>query len=262
MSVFGKIGARTLGFWRRVCSVAACATAVVVRIPDPRSWPRTVRTVWARQILFTAVEAVPFVVLIALAAAVAVVLQAQVWLDRAGQSGLLGPVVMFFMVREVGPLLTNVVIIGRSGSAMTAEMASMKVNGEVRCLDAQGLDPFLYLLFPRAVATAVASLCLAVLFIAVTLVAGFLLGVAAGGGQTDPALYLEQILGALQPVDVINLLAKTLIPGLLTGVICVSEGLSAGSAVTEVPQAAARGVIRSVTALFLASALVSLLTYR
>jgi phospholipid/cholesterol/gamma-HCH transport system permease protein len=262
MTVFGHIGARTIAFWRREFAVVATAATVVALLPDPRSWPRSVRSVWARQVLFTAVEAVPFVVMIALAVAVAVVVQAQVWLGRAGQSGLVGPVVVFFMVREVGPLLTNFIVIGRSGSAMTAEMASMKVAGEVRCLDAQGLDPFLYLLLPRATAMAVSVLCLAILFVVVTLGAGFLFGMLGGGGETDPRIYLERMLGVLQPVDVLNLLAKTLVPGLLTGTICVTEGLSAGESVTEVPQAAARGVIQSVTALFLASALVSVLTYR
>lgn len=260
--MFGHIGVRTIAFGRRVFVVAATATAVAIYAPDPRSWPRTVRSVWARQVLFTAVEAVPYVVLIAVAAAVAVVVQAQVWLGRAGQTGLLGPVVVFFMVREVGPLLTNIVVIGRSGSAMTSEMASMKVAGEIRCLDAQGLDPFLYLLMPRAVAMAVSVLCLAVLFVVVSLGAGFVFGMLGGDGETDPGVYVGRMLGVLQPVDVVNLLAKTLVPGLLTATICVGEGLSAGEAMTEVPQAAARGVMRSVTALFLASALVSLLTYR
>ncbi|MDA0578128.1 MAG: ABC transporter permease, partial [Verrucomicrobia bacterium] len=61
--------------------------------------------------------------------------------------------------------------------------------------------------------------------------------------------------------DVLNLIIKTFVPGCLTGAICCTEGISVGTATTEVPQAATRGVVRSIGALFITSLLVSLVTY-
>ena len=75
------------------------------------------------------------------------------------------------------------------------------------------------------------------------------------------SLFFSNVVGALGPADVVILLAKSLLPGMLTGACCCEEGLSVGRAVTEVPIAAARGVIRSIAALFLVSVLISVAAY-
>lgn len=261
MTFLGAIGYRTLSGWVNIRHIAATATAVALAVPDPTMWRRTVRDVFARQLYFTAVQAVPFVALIAATMGVAVVVQAQLWLNRAGQTALVGPVLVFIIVREVGPIVTNFIVIGRSGSAMTAELATMKIRGEVHVLDAQGLDPFVYLLLPRAAGMALSVLCLTIVFVVVTVFAGYGVGLLIGAGGMTPGGFLNGVLGAIRPADIFNLVAKTLLPGLLTGVICVTEGLSVGRAATDVPKAASRGPVRSVGALFLTSALVSVITY-
>lgn len=215
----------------------------------------------ARQILFTGYEAVRFITMIALLVGIAVVVQTQVALAKVGQSGLIGPILVMVIIREVGPLLTNFVVIGRSGTAMTTELASMKVNGEVHLLDAQGLDPFLYLVVPRVLGAAISTFCLTVVFIAMSFLSGFLMGLLLGANTGNPELFVRSIFSAITPADVINLLVKSFVPGLLMGSICCSEGLSVGNAITEVPQAATRAVVRSTAALFFSSAIVSLVTY-
>lgn len=261
MNVVARIGVATrawLGGVRHVLSVAVTAGAYGLR---PGAWSGAMREVFMRQVLFTAVEAVPFVAAVACAVGFVVVAQAQVWLDRIGQTGLLGPLLVSVVIREVAPLLTNFIVIGRSGTAITTELAAMKVGGEVHTLDAQGLDPFRYLLIPRVAGVMTSVLCLTVLFVIGALASGFLVGDLLGKGILDSSAFLEQVLSAIKPIDVLNILAKTLIPGWLTGVICCAEGLSAGAHITEVPKAASRGVLRSVEALFITSAVVSILTY-
>ena len=68
-------------------------------------------------------------------------------------------------------------------------------------------------------------------------------------------------IGAVTVTDVFSLLAKSIVPGLLTGAICCDEGLAVGLAATEVPIAATRGVIRSVGALFVTSLLISIMAF-
>jgi phospholipid/cholesterol/gamma-HCH transport system permease protein len=261
MNMLAKTGEGALIRIRRVVHLSALLLAVLCRAVLPRTWSRPVRNVLARQILFTCIEAVPFVSLIACMAGIAIVVQVQFWLNRVGQSSLLGPMLAAIVIREAAPLVANFIIIGRSGAAISAELGNMKVGGEVRVLDSQGLDPFLYLVVPRVLGTAISVFTLAVIFVFLSLAGGFFCGVLVGANTGVPSVFADSVFGAISREDIFNLLAKTLLPGLLTGAICCVEGLGVGAAVTEVPQAATRALVRSVTALFVITAFVSLLTY-
>ena len=261
MNLLAALGRGTLQRIQSVTYLVAVAWAVVRVAGSPRHWPRPVRNVLARQILFTGFEAARFISLIALLVGLSVVLQAQVALRKFGQSGLLGPILVMVLIREIGPLLTNFVVIGRSGTAMATEMANMKVNGEVKVLDAQGLDPFIYLVMPRVLGTAVSIFCLTVIFVAVAFCSGFASGLLLGAKTGGPEVFVNSVFSSVSKSDVLNLLVKSLVPGLFTGVICCTEGLGVKGAVTEVPQAATRAVVRSTITLFVISALVSLVTY-
>lgn len=261
MTRLNKIGTRTLTIWQRHADLAAVAFTTLTHTLRPSTWPRTTRDVFARQVLFTAIEAVGFVCLIAVMVGISIVVQVQLWLSKVGQSELLGPLLVAVVIREAAPLLVNFVVIGRSGTAIASELASMRVAGEVRVLDAQGLDPFTYLVVPRVLSVAVAVFCLTIIFIVVSFAAGFLSGVLLGAQTGGPGVFTESVFAAIRPRDIVNLLAKTVLPGLLTGAICCTEGLSVRGSITEVPQATTRGLVRSVAALFVISALVSVLTY-
>jgi phospholipid/cholesterol/gamma-HCH transport system permease protein len=261
MNFVGRVGASVIGQFKSSAHLAAVVWSAARMAVTPRYWPGTVRNVLARQVLFTGVEAVRFISLIAFVVGISVVLQAHVWLTRVGQSALIGPLLVAVVIRELGPLLTNFLVIGRSGTAITTELANMRVNGEVDVLDAQGLDPFAYLVLPRVIGVMTSVFCLAVIFIVVSFVSGYLCGVLTGAAQEGPRLFAKAVFAALAPADVFNVLAKTLLPGMLTGAICCVEGLGVQGAATEVPQAAGRAVIKSVGALFVSSTIVSIMTY-
>ena len=256
-----KTGEWALGRLRSPSHLAAVIWAVLRAAVEKQTWSRTVTNVFARQILFTGIEASRFILLLAFMVGILIVVQTQVWLAKVGQSGLLGPVLVMVVVREVGPLLVNFVVIGRSGTAMSTELGNMKISGEVRLLDSLGLDPFIYLVVPRMLGAAVSIFCLTVIFIVGAFVSGYFSGLLLGANVGAPSLFTMSVFRAVQPADVFNLLAKTLIPGLVTGAICCTEGLSVSTAITEVPQATSRALVKSVGALFVISALVSLLTY-
>lgn len=237
------------------------ASAVVLQALQPRSWPPTVRNVLSRQILFTGVEATRFIALSGVICGVTVVLQAQVWLTRFGQTRMLGPILVALIVRELGPLLTNLIVLGRSGTAVASELASMRVTHQIRLLDAQGVDPFIYLVMPRAVGLAVSIFCLTLIFIMVSLASGFLTAVLAGVGKAGPMPFIEQVAQALQPVDVLIFFGKTMLPGLLIGVICCEAGLSVSRDLAEIPRATTLGQVRSLMAVFVTFLLVSIVAY-
>lgn len=261
MSILGKIGEPVLRKWRTSRHVAAVMYGAVWLALRPSSWRRTVREQLAKQVLFTGVDALGLVMLVAVLAGVSIVSQAQFWLSTFGQSDIMGPLMVATIVRTVGPMLVNFVVIGRSGTAIVTELATMRVHKEVEFLDAQGVDPMTYLIMPRIIGMAISVFSLTIVFIAGSLAAGFLTSLFLGVGTRTPVAFINSVLLPIGPVDVLDLIAKATVPGLLTGAICCIEGLSISGAATDVPQAATRAVVRSISALLIVSAISSILAY-
>ena len=261
LTLLAGVGSFARTQWRNTQYVAAVLGTLLFESVKPRHWRRTVRNVFARQVLFSGLESVRFVVVVAILVGISVVVQTEVWVERIGQTRMLGPLLVSVVAREIGPLIANLVLIVRSGSAIVSELGVMQVGGEVRALEAQGIEPLFYLVMPRVLALAVSALCLTAIFVLVAFASGYAFGSLLGLANAGPAVFLNSVFKALNPDDALNMILKCLVPALLTGVICCTEGLSAGSAVTEVPLAAKRALARSLAALFITSAAISLLTY-
>jgi phospholipid/cholesterol/gamma-HCH transport system permease protein len=227
------------------------AAAQAVR---PGSWPRTTRDVLARQVYFTGVQAVPLACGIAVLVGLTVVSQTQIWLQRLGGTALLGPLLVGIVVTNLAPFLVNFVVIGRSGTAITTELASMEINGETRVLDTLGVDPFIYLVIPRVTGVLLSVFGLTAIFTVVSLASGYALSLLIADTATDLVSFVHSIAAAMAPLDFVSLAGKCLLPALATGSICCLEGLSVGTALTEIPQATTRAVVRSVVVLFVLTA--------
>jgi len=260
MNPLAAIGRFAINQAYKITYLAAVVAAVIYVGFQPRRWSPAIRNVLARQILFSGVDAITFISFIALLVGVSIVVQASQWLRTLGQTQLLGPVLVTVVIRELGPLLANFVVIGRSGNAIAAELGNMKVAGEVQLLDAMGLDPFVYLVIPRVIGFAVSVFCLTILFFVVSLTSGYLLSLL-GQRALPPLEFMDSIGESLRPSDVVLVLVKTIVPALLAGAICCTEGLAVTSSITEVPIATTRSLQRSVFALFFVSAAASFLSY-
>ena len=261
MSFVASIGNSAAGLYRRLRHLTAIAWAVVCLAFQPTSWRTTTRTVLARQLVFTGYDAIGFVAVIAVLVGISIVVEAQVWIGRFGQAEMLGPLLTTIIVREVGPLLVNFIVIGRSGTAMAAELAGMKARQEIEVLDAQGLDPAVYLVMPRAVAMSLCVLGLTIVFVLVSLGSGYLCGAFLGTGPGDPNLFIRSVIVGFAPSDFVMLVTKTLIPGLFAAVISSIEGLSIEGLATDIPQAVTRSVVRSNAAVLVISVVISVLSY-
>ena len=247
--------------WYEVRHTAAVIGTVLWFSVRPQHWVRAVRTAFARQILAIGVEPLWFVGAVAVFVGISVVVQLTVWTGEAGQSQLLGPLLVAIVARELGPVLINLVVIVRSGSAMTTELGVLKINGEVRARETQGGDPFLQLVLPRVLGTAVSTFSLTVVFILVAFASGYLFAAWTGKGSRDLFLFVDTVAGAFQPKDVFNILAKSILPALFASASCCVGGLGVGGSVAEIPQVTQRALTRSVAGLFVISVAVSLLTY-
>jgi phospholipid/cholesterol/gamma-HCH transport system permease protein len=261
MHVIGRSGAEVWAQWDELRHAAAVIGTVVCVCVQPRCWVRTVRKAFVRQVLAIGVEPLWFVGAVAVFVGISVVVQLTFWAGEAGQSQLLGPLLVAVVARELGPVLINLVVIVRSGSAMTTELGVLKINGEVRALEAQGSDPFLHLVMPRVLGTAVSTFCLTIVFILVAFASGYLFAAWMGKGSGDLLLFADTVSGAVQPKDIFNILAKSIVPALFASASCCIGGLGVAGSVTEIPRATQRALTRSVAGLFVISAVVSLLTY-
>ena len=261
MRVMGRLGEWVWAQWDELRHTAAVIGTVLGVCVQPRYWVRTVRKAFARQVLSIGVEPLWFVGAVAVFVGISVVVQLTFWVGEAGQSQLLGPLLVAVVARELGPVLINLIVIVRSGSAMTTELGVLKINGEVRALEAQGGDPFLQLVMPRVLGTAVSTFCLTIVFILVAFASGYLFAAWTGKGSRDLLLFADTVSRAVQPKDVFNILAKSILPALFASASCCIGGLGVGGSVTEIPQATQRALTRSVAGLFVISAVVSLLTY-
>ena len=125
--------------------LAAVLATTVFLSAQPRRWRRTVRGVFARQLFLAGVESIRFIFIVAILVGISVVVQLDVWTGKLGQSEKLGPLLVVVVVRELGPLFANFVLIVRGGSAIATELGLMRVGGEVRVLEAQGIEPLLFL---------------------------------------------------------------------------------------------------------------------
>jgi len=190
-----------------------------------------------------------------------VVVQANLWLGRVGLAQVSGPLLVAVIVRELGPLLANLLVIVNSGSAMAAELGLMKLRGEVRVLEAQGIEPLPYLVMPRVLAAGISSLCLSLVLITVAFASGFVFEAVVEGVRSDAFIFASGVLEALRPADLLTVLIKSVLPGLFTGVICSTAGLNVSASATGVPAACRRGLVRSVAALFMITAITSVLIY-
>ena len=259
--VLGWLGERVWEQWRELRHAAAVIGTVFWVAVWPRSWGRTVRTALARQVLAIGVEPLWFVGVVAVFVGMSVVVQLTFWMGEVGQSQLLGPLLVAIVARELGPVLINLIVIVRSGSAMTTELGVLKINREVGALEARGCDPFSHLVLPRVLGMAVATFCLTMVFILVAFASGYLFAAWMGKGSRDLLLFADTVSSAVQPKDLFNILAKSLLPALIASASCCIGGLGVGASSSEIPQATQRALTRSVAGLFVISAVVSLLTY-
>lgn len=204
------------------------------------------------QVRFTALNAVGLVTLLSGILSFLVISQATRELGRIGATDYIGMLIVIAIVRELGPMLTALVVVGRSGTAIAAELATNQVMGEVRALESMGIDPKQYLVLPRFVGSLISVFALLVLFDVVAIMAGF--AAARFNGLPGPR-YFQIVLQSLTNRDVWLTVLKALAFGAIVGVVPSYFGLAVRRASTEIPIAASRAVVAAIVGVFLCSAL-------
>lgn len=220
-----------------------------------RQGNRPAFSVYLRQVYFTGWEAFLIVLVTALIIGTVVITQI-ISIAGAGSESLTGKVIVWIVVRELGPLLTAIIVIARSGTAISTELSQMKIGGEIDYLESLGIPAENYLIMPRILGVATAVLLLTVYFEIAALLGGFL--VASLGWHVPWEQYAQGVFSVLTIFELAASLAKSALFGLFIAAVCCRQGLSVGRSVTQVPQAATRAVMQSLFLIFVIDGVVSL----
>ncbi|UCF93599.1 MAG: ABC transporter permease [Desulfobacterales bacterium] len=254
-----RTGSWAIGLGLDLLGFTSTGVAVIVQGCRPLTWRRTVRAEFLRHLYLVGIRSLALTVLVGALIGLGLVFQALYWLQLFGESGLIGKFLVLVVLRELAPMILGLIVLGRSGSIMLVELGSMKAQGQVRTLDAMGLNPFLFFIVPRVLATSLSTFCLTVAFCTVALATGFIAGHALNLSQVSVIEFLDRLLEAMGPSEFAILLLKPLLMGFAVALISCTTGLMVTGSVTDVPNSLPGGFVRAVVAIFLISGLFSIL---
>jgi phospholipid/cholesterol/gamma-HCH transport system permease protein len=156
---------------------------------------------------------------------------------------LVGPTVGMGITRELGPVLTGLIVAARAGGAMAARLGTMRVNEQVDALEVMGIDPKQYLVSPRMVASIITMPLLCAIFDFVAMMGAHFLCITVLG--LDQAIFWDKIQLWLKPGDIFQGLIKAAVFGVTFAAVCTNRGFNATGGAKGVGEATNQGVVNS-----------------
>ncbi len=205
---------------------------------------------WVRQMVRVGVDSIPVVGLTAMFTGMVMALQTYRGFERFHAESFVASVVSLSLTRELAPVLAALMIAGRIGSSLAAELGTMRVTEQIDALHAMAVEPVQYLVVPRVAATTLMLPPLVALADGIGIAGGF--GVAVGLMDANPVVYWEKTFQYLDLNDVFSGLIKAAVFGLILSVTGCSKGFYTTGG--------AEGVGRSTTAAVVMASLVILLS--
>ena len=190
------------------------------------------------------VRALPILSLITFFIGLILALQAAYELKRFGAMNFVASAVAISMSRELGPLITAIVVIGRSGSAFAAEIGTMKVTEELDALETMAINPVHFLVTPKFIAMAIMLPCLTTWANAMGVLGGMVFGVSNAGFTALG--YLHATADALFLRDIVSGLIKSFMFGITITAVGCQEGLSTGAGAEQVGRSTTSAVVISI----------------
>jgi phospholipid/cholesterol/gamma-HCH transport system permease protein len=223
----------------------------------PRPW----RARWGQILQFTeksVINAIPVTTLVAFLVGLILAFQSAMLMKVFGVEIFVADLVGIAMIRELGTLLTAIVLTGRSGSAFTSELASMKSNQEIDAFVTMGLSPARDLAIPRILALTLATPLLTILADLAGLLGGNLVMISMGHPYM---VFWEELSGHIDISDMATGLFKAFVFGFTVALIGCQRGLYADSSPSAVGEATTRGVVTNILAIAVLDSLFAVLFY-
>ena len=177
-----------------------------------------------KQILFVGARSILVIIIAGLFVGMVIALQFYDTLVRFGSVSLLGSAVGLSLIRELGPVLTALMVIGRTGSAMCAEIGIMRVDNQIDALECMAIDPYRYLISPRILAGVFCVPILTAIFIVVGIFGGYFVGVILF--DVSAGSYFQNMNDTVLNRDLLMGFIKSIIFGLLIVWISCEKGFN------------------------------------
>lgn len=207
------------------------------------------------QMVEIGVGAIPIVTMVCFFIGLVLAIQSAYQLVQIGAGNFVADIVGVSIVREIGPLLSAIVMAGRSGAAVTAQLGTMKVSEEIEALQVMGINPVRYLVAPRLLAMMIMLPCITILCEIVGMFGGFLFGSMSLNIPAD--LYIEKTIHALALKDFYTGMIKTEVFALLVGTIACYCGFAVEGGADGVGKATTQAVVASIVSIIVADCLLT-----
>lgn len=260
-SFFESVGKKTFSFFDEVGRLSFLAKNFLYwAVIAPSTGKKGLRRKsFAEQLVFMGNESLFIVFLVATSVGAVLALQAAYQLKQFGAVMYTGALVSVSMSRELGPIVTAIIIAGRVGASITAEIGTMQVSEEIDALTTMGIPPIPFLVVPKMLAMCIMLPCLTILSMAIGLFGGFLVGTLTLG--LDPNMFLKASFDALVPKDILTGVVKSFVFALLVGLIANYKGMSVKGGAEGVGRATTESVVLSIIAIIVSDCLCTAVFY-
>jgi len=247
-------------FFRHVTSwsLLLCSTMYWAFVSPVRGKPVRVNDLF-RQMVLIGVRSLPIVFLVMFFMGLVLAMQSAETLKKVGSLSLVGGLVAAAVMREIGPMLTAIVLAGRSGAAITAELGTMVVAEEIDALETMGLNPVHFLIVPRVLAMVIMGPCLTILGVFMAMYGGYLIGIYFL--DIDPIQYWRKSFDMLKLKDIYSGMIKSVVfAGLVSNIACYFGFIVEGGA-EGVGRSTTQSVVSSIVMIIAADVLLTAFFY-
>lgn len=208
-----------------------------------------------RQIVRIGVQAIPMTALTSFSIGFTLAMQGAAELTRMGAAAYVPDLISMSLFRELGPLLVGVVVIGRSGSAIAAELGTMKVGEEIEALEVMAIDPIRFLVVPRILALLIMLPALTIFGVYVGLFGGWTICYFALDLPT--VAFITRVLESATVMDLMVGVLKSVVFAWLIAGICCLAGLETRGGAEGVGRSTTAAVVSSILAMLVANAVLT-----
>ncbi len=250
-SFFEKIGSLVLDTGRHVAKVSALLVSTLYWLfVGPFRGKAAKREGIFEQMLFVGVKSLLIVFFVALFTGIVIAMQTAPQLESLGAVIYVAGLVAVSISRELGPVLTGLVIAGRVGAAITAELGTMKVTEQVEALESMALNPVRFLVVPRFLALVIMLPCLTIFADAIGIFGGYLIGTL--NLNINSALYIDTTFRFLTTKDVMTGIVKSFVFGAIIALVGCYQGLNTGGGAEGVGKSTTTSIVTSFILVILA----------
>jgi len=254
-----EVGRGAAGLWADVAAIIGFVGEFCVAVVHALATPHKIRWRDALYVAETAgADALPIIVLIGFLMGLILAFQSAMPLKQFGAEIFVGNLLGLSLVRELGPLVTAIILAGRSGSAFAAEIGTMTINEEINALKTMGLDPVRFLVVTRVLATMLMTPLLALFFSLAGLVGGALVMLSLGYPLVT---FVNQIKTSVALGDMMGGLAKAMFFSLLVCAIGCQRGLNTRGGASSVGESTTSAVVSGIILIAVADGVFAVVFY-